>query len=354
MALRVVIGYTGGVGSALARLVLSNPNFELVGALVSSEEKDGRDVGEIAGVGPCGVRATRDVDALVALGADALSWHGISWEPETIAKFLRAGTSVYSSMGGWFLPNQPEYDLIQKAGEEGNAALVAGGNIPGLISDVLPLFASGYSGNVTMVRAWQADHVPHYPSEFQLGFFVGFGQPIPDGPFDADAPLSEADQGWLWGIDQSARIVARGLGIEVESTRITNKEYAAAGEDLVLQPSGLKVAKGTAIGVRWTFTAFSNGEPFYEVVNEQTGDLGLGPGWRQSEDETNWRVRIDGSPSVEATFGVAGAHDGPDHVAALNAARALNFLPRIVAAAPGWRTVLDVPAPVGSFQPKAR
>ena len=40
-------------------------------------------------------------------------------------------------------------------------------------------------------------------------------------------------------------------------------------------------------------------------------------------------------------------HDDPDHVSALNAARALNFLPRIAAAGAGWRTVLDVPAPVG-------
>ncbi|MCW2528408.1 MAG: hypothetical protein JWM76_3268 [Pseudonocardiales bacterium] len=348
MAIRVVVGYTGGVGSTVARLVLADPKFELVGVLVHSEEKDGKDVGDIVGVAPTGVKATRDVDALVALKADVISWHGLTWEPAVIAQFLRAGTSVYSSMGGWFLPSEPEFELLQKAGEEGNAALIAGGNIPGLISDVLPLFCSGYSNNVRMVRAWQADHVPHYPSAFQLGHYVGFGNPIADAPFDADAPLSEADQGWLWGITQSANIVAKGLGIPVDSVKITNKEYAPSAEDIVLQPSGLEVKKGAAIGVRWTFTAYSDGEPFYEVVNEQTGALGLGTGWRESEDETNWRVLIEGSPSIEATFGLKGAHDDPDHVAALNAARAVNFFPLISEAGPGWRTVLDVPAPVGT------
>jgi len=348
MALRVIVGYTGGVGSQVARMVLADPAFELVGVLVHSEEKDGKDVGAIIGGDPTAIMATRDIEALVALKADVLSWHGVSWEPEIIARFLRAGTGVYSSMGGWYLPSEPEFESIQSAAEAGGAALIAGGNIPGLISDVLPLFCSGYSSNVRMVRARQADHVPHYPSALQLGQYLGLGGPVGERPFDPDAALSPADQGWLWGISQSASIVAQGLGIPLDSVRLTNKEYAAAAEDVVLRPSGLEIAKGTAIGVRWTFTALSDGQPFYEVVNEQTAALGLGAGWRQSADEPNWRVVVEGTPSVEASFGVLGAHDDPDHVAVLNAARAVNFLPRVAAAAPGWRTVLDVPAPVGT------
>jgi hypothetical protein len=347
MALRVVVGYTGGVGSTVARLVHGNPAFELVGALVHSDEKAGKDVGEIVGIPATGVIATQDVDALVALKADVLAWHGIDWQGELIAKFLRAGTSVYSSHGGWWLPTEPDYDLIQQACKEGGSAIIAGGNIPGLISDVLPLFASGYSADVTMIRAWQSDHVPHYPSAFQLGHFLGFGEPIPEGPFDPEAELSFTDGSWRWCIDQSARIVAQGLGLPFDETRLTNKEYGVATRDMVLEPSGLVIKKGTTAGARWTLTSYSDGKPFYQCINEQSAELGLGPDWRQSTDEPNWRVLIDGSPSVELTFGLPGSHDGPDHVAALNAARAVALMPRIVKAAPGWRTVLDIPAAVG-------
>lgn len=99
---------------------------------------------------------------------------------------------------------------------------------------------------------------------------------------------------------------------------------------------------------------YSEGEAFYQVVNEQTARLDCCEGWRTSVDEPNWRVLIEGSPTVTAQFGFApGGDDEPDHVAALNAARAVNFLPRIAAAAPGWRTVLDVPAPVGTRYVKA-
>lgn len=348
MALRVIVGYTGSVGSEVVKLLLSNPAFELVGVLVHSADKEGRDVGEIVGIGSIGVFATRDVDALVALKADVLSWHGIAWDAGIKAKFLRAGTNVYTGMGGWFLPGEPDHELIEQAGAEGGAALMAGGNIPGLISDVLPLFASGYSANVTFVRARQCNHVPGYPSAFQLGHHLGFGQDVPPEPPVPHAPPSAADAGWLWGIGQSAQLIARGLGIAYDGVRLTNKEYGRASSDVVLQPSGLAIKKGSIAGTRWTFTAYSGGKPFYELVNEQTAELGLGDGWRQSEDEPNWRVAIEGSPSIEVVFGVTVSHPHASHVSALNAARAVNLLPRIVATPrTGWCSVLDVPAAVG-------
>lgn len=59
MTLRAIVCYTGGVGSELVRQLLRNPAFELVGVLVHSQDKDGQDVGDIAGIGRgCGPRAT--------------------------------------------------------------------------------------------------------------------------------------------------------------------------------------------------------------------------------------------------------------------------------------------------------
>ncbi|MBB2497407.1 dihydrodipicolinate reductase [Aquipseudomonas ullengensis] len=349
MTLRVIVCYTGGVGRELVRQLLHNPAFELVGVLVHSADKEGLDVGEIVGVDPVGLKATRDLAALTALRADVMSWHGLKWEPEVIARFLRAGTSVYSGIGGWYLPSQPEHQMLQEAAAQGGAALVAGGNIPGLISDVLPLFCSGYSSNIRMVRARQRNYIPHYPSAVQMGQYLGIGQPLPAAAFDPSAAPSEIDKLWMWGIAQSAALVAQGLGVAMDELRLTNKEFGASPADMVLQPSGLAVAKGTAAGVRWTFTAFTGGQPFYELINEQTVRLDIGAGWRDVEDAPNWRVVIEGSPTIQCELGLVADPAAPDHVAALNAARALNFLARIAAAAPGWRSVLDLPAPVGTL-----
>ena len=49
-----------------------HPDLELVGAYVYSADKAGRDVGDICGVGPIGVTARGDRDAILDLDADCV------------------------------------------------------------------------------------------------------------------------------------------------------------------------------------------------------------------------------------------------------------------------------------------
>lgn len=52
--LRVVQWATGGVGKAAIECVLNHPGLELAGCWVHSPDKDGRDVGDILGIGALG------------------------------------------------------------------------------------------------------------------------------------------------------------------------------------------------------------------------------------------------------------------------------------------------------------
>ncbi|WP_286958775.1 MULTISPECIES: hypothetical protein [Arsenicicoccus] len=137
---------------------------------------------------------------------------------------------------------------------------------------------------------------------------------------------------------------ARGLG----ETIISGKEYAVTPVGVVLPASGLDVPAGTVAGVRWTFTSTTDaGVPFLHVVNEQTVVLGLGAVWRQSHEEPSWTVEIHGDPAIRCQLAIHPGSSGADPAAGLNAARAVNFIPRLSAAAPGFASVLDVPAPRG-------
>ncbi|RJF91688.1 dihydrodipicolinate reductase [Noviherbaspirillum saxi] len=338
--LRVIVCYTGGVGRQVIRLLADHPGIELAGVLVHDERKEGVDAGILSGIEPLGVFATRDLEKLLALSVDCALWHGKSWKSEIVERLLNRGINVYSGIGGWYLHGEPERSALEKACRSGNATLVAGGNIPGLISDVLPLFVSGYAGRVTAIRARQRGYNAHYPSAIQLSQGCGFGIPV-----DQQKSAAMIDELWLWGMRQSAHMVADGLGLPLDEVKITNKEYAMAPEDMVLEASGLHIPAGTPAGVRWTFTAYSASHPFLQIVNEQTARLELGPDWRQRADEPNWRVDIDGSPRICCEFSAYPGDDGTDHSAALNAARAVNFVPRIVEAAPGCLSILDLPAP---------
>ena len=70
--LRTVVWSTGGVGTIAVDAIRRRPDLELVGVWVHSPDKDGRDVGELAGGGAIGLTATNDVDALLALRPDCV------------------------------------------------------------------------------------------------------------------------------------------------------------------------------------------------------------------------------------------------------------------------------------------
>ena len=70
--LRVIQWATGSVGKHSVAAVQRHPDLELVGALVYSDAKAGRDVGDVCGIGPIGVQTTTDVDEIIALDADCV------------------------------------------------------------------------------------------------------------------------------------------------------------------------------------------------------------------------------------------------------------------------------------------
>ena len=56
--LRVFQVASGNVGTEMIRRIQNHPDLELVGLHCYSTDKVGRDVGEIAGIGPVGITAT--------------------------------------------------------------------------------------------------------------------------------------------------------------------------------------------------------------------------------------------------------------------------------------------------------
>jgi 4-hydroxy-tetrahydrodipicolinate reductase len=141
-------------------------------------------------------------------------------------------------------------------------------------------------------------------------------------------------------------MVAAGLGVTLDDYGMSAAEYAPAPEDLFLPESGLTISKGTAVGVHWQFTGSAGGRPFYQMNVEMTAALGLGSGWRATDDEPNWRIEIAGTPDLVTEITMPDP-DG-DAILLLNAARAANAVSSVVEAPAGVRTVLDMPAPTGS------
>ena len=102
MKYRVIQWGTGFVGKLALQATIERPDLELVGLIVNSPEKVGRDAGDLAGLPPTGVVATDDIDAAARLDADAVAYFAnADLRPadavQDMARMLAAGKNVVSS-----------------------------------------------------------------------------------------------------------------------------------------------------------------------------------------------------------------------------------------------------------------
>ena len=134
---RVVVWATGGIGSIAIRTITNRPDLELVGVWVHSDEKVGKDAGELANGDPIGITATNDADALIALKPDCVVYAAAGPERDALAipdyvKLLEAGLNVVTT-STTRLVNPHAYEPAEwreqlvTAAKQGQASLYASG-----------------------------------------------------------------------------------------------------------------------------------------------------------------------------------------------------------------------------------
>ena len=162
MGYRVIQWATGGVGRAAIEGVVSHPDLELVGCWVHSEQKAGRDAGELAGISAIGVAATHDAEALLAADADCVLYSPLLANPREVIRILESGKNVVTPLG-WFYPfTNQRITEIEDACRRGGATLHGTGIHPGGITERFPLMISALSRAVTHVRAEEFSDIRSY------------------------------------------------------------------------------------------------------------------------------------------------------------------------------------------------
>ena len=234
--LRLIQWCTGFAGQHVARAIIAHAGMELVGCYAMSEDKNGRDVGDICGVGPTGITATTDKEAIYAMDADcvmymALEEFGIDKPVEEICRLLASGKNVVSTAATALIypkaAGQENLEKIEAACRAGGTTFHATGIQPGWGGDILPLVLSGVTGRIDRLLIQEIMDYSTYPSAVSMFGLMGFGktpQPVPP---------TEVDIGQIGSFAAPLMMIADALEAQIEKV-VYQCEVVAAEDDITI------------------------------------------------------------------------------------------------------------------------
>ena len=351
MVIRVALMGPGNCGSLALRQLINDPRFELTGVWVHSDDKLGRDAGELAGLDVVtGVVAGNDVEQIIAAKPDCVVYTamGDTRPREALADvraLLSAGVNVVGSSVGalqypWGLLPDRAIERVEDAAREGDSTVFFTGVDPGFATDLLPFAIASTCQSITQVRTMEIADYATYDGETVMFDVMGFGNEIGDLPIlYQPGVLSIA-----WGT--AIRQLAAGLGVQLDGIR-DSVEQEPAPEDLDTAVGTIK--KGTVAAVRFQIEGVVGGEPVIVVEHVTRLRADLRPDWAQpAHPGGSYRVEITGEPSYFVDIVPTSRNGGAPYAAILAAAgRIVNAIPDVVASAPGIRTAIDMPLGTG-------
>ena len=343
--LRVIQWATGNVGRHAAAAVLERADLDLVGALVYSDAKAGRDIGELCGVGPIGVAATTDRDEVVALDADCVLYMPQGeMDPMgalgDICRLLASGKSVVSTaVTALIYPaslGAAVVERLEAACAEGGSSFHATGVEPGWAGEVLPLTMSGILHRVDSILVQELMDYSTYDSTEMMFDIMGFGVP-PDQPVPmADAALAGST------FRAPLMLLAEGLGAEIDGFDY-RREVAVAAEPVEVAAGVIE--SGTVSAQRFACSAIVHGRRALTIEHITRMGADQAPDWPTGR---GWRVTVEGTPSMvlDSRIAVHG-EDDTDQGCLATAMHAVHAIAPVCAAEPGIRTFLDLPMITG-------
>jgi hypothetical protein len=214
MTIKVIQWATGGVGRAAIEGIVAHPELELVGCWVSSDDKVGKDVGDICGLEPLGVVATNDMDVLVAMQADCVMYSPVMADALLVERLLASGKNVVTPLN-WFYPGERDVSALQAACIAGRSTLHGTGIHPGGITERFPLMVSALSSAITHVRAEEFSDIRTYGAPAVISDIMLFGK-TPE-----EAAASPMVRFLGDGFGQSMDMVAAELGFDLDPGLVT-------------------------------------------------------------------------------------------------------------------------------------
>jgi 4-hydroxy-tetrahydrodipicolinate reductase len=342
MAYRVIQWATGMLGNEAVAGIVGRPDLELVGAWVHSNDKVGRDVGEICGLGPLGITATKDKDELLRMSADCVSYMANrTWadHPDValgeLERILRSGKNVVNST--WPALVYPQavgedvHRRLQCACLEGGTSLYTGGIDPGYGSIGLALSALNVAREVRSIHTFEIQNQAHWMHP-DFARYYGFG-----GTDPSEIPILKPGATTRYH-ESTIRLLADAIGVPIDGIAESHRVIHA---DEAFEFSMGAVEAGTICGIAYQVKGLVGGHPVVtveHVIKVRDGDFA-----EMEFAGDGYRVEVVGEPDLRLDMAFASGSGNPLHAVHVSCAMALvNAIPRVCDAAPGVLTMTDL------------
>lgn len=323
---------TGRMGAGIVDLLLRTEGVELTGVYARRRERAGLDVGEAVGLGrPLGIAVSGGLAALcrttrphVAIQATCSR---VSDARDEIATLVTHGVNVISIAEEMAYPRVTSDDIAAAldALAVANSVTVLGTGInPGFVLDTLAIALSGVCQRVDRIRAQRVNDLAPYGPTVLAAQGVG----LEPAAFREGVERGEV-VGHV-GFPQSIAMIGQALGWTIERVEEQREPIVSRVER---RTALVTVQPGRVAGCLHTATAYAAGRPVIELVHPQQIRPEL------EGVATGDSIAITGRPSFE----FSARPEIPGGIATV--ALAVNMVAHVMNAAPGLRTMAELPVP---------
>lgn len=324
--IRVVQWATGTVGAFALRGIIGHSDMELVGVRVYSAAKDGKDAGELCGLPTTGIRATRDVEAILALKPDCVIYMPESTNADDVCLLLENGINIVTTRAEFFNPDMMDRALrerVEAACRKGSASIHATGSSPGFITEALPLVVTSLVRRLDFLSIEEYANCLEGCSEEMLIEVMGFG--------DAPEAFARRDTPDHMVFEHSLGLIASALGVPLERFEY-EVEGAVCRSNTKLHKS--TIPAGSIGGQRVSITGYHGGKPLMRFRSNWFVTMDLEPKWDLRGD--GWRFRVEGDTPVDMLIDLPMPIEKDVRASGrYTAHRPVNAIPYVVAAQPG-------------------
>ena len=327
MTIRVLIVGLGPIGAAVARQIVERKSFRLVGAVDIDPDKIGRDVSDVIGAGgPPRVKVAGEIGkAIKATKPDVAVMCTSSSLKSAVGQFeevLRHRVPIVTTTEEAAYPSRANRRLaarLDAAARKAKVAILGTGVNPGFTMDALPIALTAVCERVESIEVLRVQDARIRRLPFQQKIGAGLTK-------EQFQRRVEAGTVRHVGFTESIQMIADAMSWPLDRV-IEEIEPKMADADVASDL--LSVRAGQVCGLIQRGTGIVGGEPLIRLRLEAY--LGAPASYES--------VLIEGTPRIHSRI------DGGVHGDIATASMAVNSIPAVLEADPGFRTMRDMRLP---------